>query len=385
MTQALRPDRALKIVHVVPYAMDRAGGVQSHVRDLCQWLNTAGHKATILAVRGAEPAPPGVRALGHGQMITMHGTSFELSAVGPRALRNVWNELAAQSPDLLHFHTPWVPFLPGQIYRGWRGPSVATFHATLPEGAGDLLSQWLLSSARRWSRRLVASLVPSDVPLANWRAAGITPIPTVLAPAIDLSPWRAAGLAAAAGRATPLGPIKQLIYFGRLEPRKGLGTVFDAWPMIRAALPDARLLLVGRGAPPSRLPPGITLSPQTDATTLRARVAAADLCLAPAGFGESFGLVLAEAMATGTPVLAASNPAYRSLLGAQAQDQMFAPGQAPELAERVIALSANPEARRRISERGRARAARADVATIGPEYVAFYQAALARSNRDGTG
>lgn len=381
MTRAEVSERALGIVHVVPYAMDRAGGVQSHVRDLCRWLNAAGHDASIIAVRGTDPNPPGVRTVGQSRMITLHGTGFEVSLAGPRGLRSIRSELVAATPDVLHFHTPWVPFLAAQIDRGWTGTRVATFHATLPRRADDLLSRWLLAAARRWTRRLNGSLVPSQVPQAQWQAAGLSPVPEILAPAIDLSPWRAAG----ADRARPAGPIRTMICFGRLEGRKGLDTVLEAWPTIRAALPDIRLLLVGRGTALRDLPPGLTHIAEANDDALRAHVVRADLCLAPAGFGESFGLVLAEAMATGTPVLAAGNPAYRAVLGPDAQDQIFAPGQAADLAARVIALSGNAQMRQQIAERGRARAALADVNTVGPEYVAFYRAALARSNREGTG
>ncbi len=371
----------MKIVHVVPYAMDRPGGVQRHVIDLCNWLDQSGHETRIVAGRGRNGGLDRVQAMGRSIVMSMHGTQFELSLAGPREMGALKRALRAFGAQILHLHTPTVPAIPWQVWRGMGLPTVATLHATLPNPPTDLHSRWLLASAQRWARRLETVIVPSQVPFDQWKGQGITPLPQIMAPAIDLSQWRAAGK----DRPAPQGPLRRVISVGRLEGRKGIDTLLAAWPMVRSALPALELTLVGRGAPPRALPQGVTIAPPTDDAALPGLVAQSDLLIAPAGFGESFGLVLAEAMAAGTPVLAAANPAYQSVLGDGSDAQTFAPGDAKALADKLIALNQAPETRALIAERGLTRANLADVIHVGPDYTRLYAEVLARSNRDGRG
>lgn len=373
----------MRIVHVLPYAMARPGGVQTHVRDLCNWLEREGHHTRIVAPPpGDSAALPALHAIGKVWPMRLHGTGFELS-YAPRAARGcILRALRDWGADVVHLHTPWVPALPWQIWCGLRLPTVATFHATLPDPPTDFASRLLLRSAAWMARRMDAVIVPSEVPQRQWADRGITPLPHILPPAIDLTPWRNAG----AGRAAPTGPLRRAICVGRLEGRKGIDTLLDAWRMAAADLGGAELVLAGRGSPPA-LPPGVTVWADAETADLRRAVAAADVFIAPAGFGESYGLALAEAMAAGTPVLAAANPAYCALLGPEgAAAQTVPPGDAAAFAGHLRRLSQSPPLRAEWSARGLARATLSDVAHVGPAYLALYRSVVAaRSKREGLG
>jgi phosphatidylinositol alpha-mannosyltransferase len=373
----------MRIVHVLPYSMTRPGGVQTHVQDLCAWLERQGHAARIVAPPPGDPAQiPPLRPVGHARQMRLHGTGFELSYAPRAARKGILRDLRDWGADVLHLHTPWVPALPWQIWRGLRLPTVATFHATLPDPPTDIASRLLLRSAAWMARRLDAVIVPSEVPRRQWAGHGITPLPHVLPPAIDLTLWGDAG----ADRAAPTGPLRRAICVGRLEGRKGIDTLLDAWRLAAADLGDAELVLAGRGTPPA-LPSGVTVWPDAETTDLRRAVAAADVLIAPAGFGESYGLALAEAMAAGTPVLAAANPAYCALLGPEgAAAQTVPAGDVAALAGRLRMLSQNPQMRADWSARGRARAVLSDVAHVGPAYLSLYESVMAaRSKRDARG
>lgn len=370
----------MRVLQVVPYRMDRVGGVQNHVRALSVWLNRQGHQCTIIA--------PGQKRhyglsrdlrIGHPKLVQMHGTQFELSAALPWEMRRFARFARDFAPDIVHYHTPWVPLLPTQIARRLSCASVATFHATLPNDGQDILSRWLLKQAQAWSDTLDATAVPSAVPQAQWAAAGITPAPAILAPAIDLDPWRAAGQARAAVR----DQVQTIVCIGRSEGRKGIEVIGSAWAQIAAALPHATLRLIGGAADAGGDSAQVVRVPHAPDAVLRAEVAAADLLIAPAGYGESFGLVLAEAMAAGTPIVAAKNPAYQATLGPDAC--FFKAGQADDLATQVIALARDPNRRRALQSVGHAQAEIADIRCVGPAYLRFYTDATGRSKRDGSG
>lgn len=368
----------MRIVQLVPYDMDRPGGVQRHVRDLAHWLTCQGHVTRIVC-----PPAPGGRAgtqgditrIGRARMLGAHGTRFEISWAAPREIRALAADLQYWGADLVHAHTPWTPMIAAQVMRALRLPVVATVHATLPRpDAAGLTDRYIRRAARRILPRCAEIVTPSSAPQAMLRALLPNLRPVILPPAIDLAPWAAAS--------APRDPgALSLVCLGRLEPRKGVGVLLDAWPRIAAALPDAHLTIAGDGplrAQVAAAPgPRLTHAARPTDAEARALVGHADILLAPAPYGESFGLILAEALAAGALPVAAANPGYASVLTGAFADLLALPGDPGALADTVIALGSDAARRADLRALAPAHAASFDIAAQGPAYLDLYRRALA--------
>ncbi|WP_412553088.1 glycosyltransferase family 4 protein [Shimia sp. MIT1388] len=369
----------MKIVQLTPYAMDRPGGVQSNIRDLAAWCRTQGHEMRIVAPPG-DPAhaEEGLMTVGTARPWSIHGTSFEVSRATRRELKAAVAELRDWGAEVVHMHTPWTPLLPWQMWRALKLPSIATFHATLPEGAGfDPMSAALRRVGHYFNRRISRVVVPSMAPYRQWEAAGANPLPAILPPTIDLSAWRAAGDAASPSEAF------RVVYMGRLEARKGVSVLLDAWRAVTAAVPNAELIIAGTGEEESALRakaanlPRVTFQPPPGDAEARALIASADVLAAPALHGESFGLVLIEAMAAGTLPVAAANEGFATVMTGAGADLLVPPGDAAALAQTLVKLANDPDKRAQLTKWASKHAMEFDVATVGPEYVKLYAQALA--------
>lgn len=369
----------MRIVQILPYAMARPGGVQAHVRDLSRWLRGEGHEVRIVA----PPTPEGVCAsgtecCGRSRLVTMFGTRFEVSyAFGPERRRLV-EDLRDWGADLVHLHTPWTPFVAWQVWRGLRLPTVTTFHATLPgTEAGGVTARLLRAAAGHFLSHSRIVVVPSPTPLAHLGAAARDVRVEVVPPCIDLEPWRNA-------RKSEQNQNLEIVFLGRFEARKGLDVLLAAWPDIASALPDARLTVAGGGdlkplvEAALAAPHGgrIRLVERPDDATARALVAGADIFAAPAPYGESFGLVLVEAMAAGALPVAAANPGYAGVLSGEGAELLVPPGDAGALARRIVSLAGDRPARERLAAWADARAQYADIRGTGPVFARLYAEAL---------
>ena len=369
----------MKIVQVCPYAMNRPGGVQCHVRSLTAWLIAKGHETLILAppAPGDWPQSDGsLIELGRSSRLSLHGTAFEISLAAPIRVRILAGELSNWGADLFHLHTPWTPCLATQIWRALKLPTVTTVHATLPaHSASGLVGRYIRHSARKFLRRSRAIVVPSGAPLAMLQALVPHQQAHTLPPAIDLAPWRKA--ASSERRQTAL----KIAFLGRLEERKGINVLLEAWPRIAAAVPSATLTIAGDGALRSQVEAtrghGIRYVGALDDAAAQTLLGESDLLLAPAPYGESYGLVLAEAMAAGAVPIAAANPGYASLLASKADDLLVMPGDASALADAAIALAKSPEKLKSLRAWATRAAEKSDIETVGPQYLALYRGLLA--------
>ncbi|MEP2533052.1 glycosyltransferase family 4 protein [Shimia sp.] len=368
----------MKIVHITPYSMGRPGGVQSNIRDLSAWLCAQGHEVRIVAPPGNTDIP-GLMTLGGCRPLTVHGTQFELTRARRPEVKACVEELRDWGAEVVHLHTPWTPMMVWQMWRALQLPSVATFHATLPENSGfDPVAMLLRRSATYFNKRLTSVVVPSQGVRDQWAAQRASPLPRILPPAVDLSLWRKAGLTSQSS------DVLKVVYMGRLEQRKGVSVLLDAWAKAHKAIPEAQLIIAGDGSEEGALRDqaaksgtgGITFRSSPDNEEARTLVASADLFIAPALHGESFGLVLAEAMAAGTVPVAAANSGYATVLSGAGQDLLVPPGQPEALADKIIELAEHPAKLDRMRTWALSQAQRFDIRTVGPAYEAIYHSAL---------
>ncbi len=378
----------MKIAQVCPYDLDRPGGVQLHIRDTAAALRELGHDVTLIApnvARSLGPGRPDVDAprvveVGRSAHIRFGGTAFEISIALSDERRRLARLMTGSGFDVVHYHTVWTPFLPLQALASSNDPAVMTFHDTPPDtllgDAGRLAQR---GASRLLSPRIDGAIAVSEASRANIHEASRQNL-VVLPPCTDLSRFFAAPAAAAPG-----GKLN-ILFVGRLEPRKGVTVLLQAFQRLRAERADVRLTIAGGGAEEARLKrytaehgvPDVTFLGRFSAEAAPALYASCDIFCAPSLYGESFGIVLAEAMASGKPVLAASNRGYRIVLADQAAHCLAPPGDVDALHRGLAALARDPALRLRLSDWGRGEARRYDCRAVAPRLIEVYEEAILR-------
>ncbi|MDP6708568.1 MAG: glycosyltransferase family 4 protein [Alphaproteobacteria bacterium] len=373
----------MKIGVVCPYDIHRPGGVQTHIRDCVRTLKELGHVAKIIA---PGPAPKGwnggdIIHLGAMRPINFNETRFEITIARGVEKRQLETVLRDEAFDVLHFHTMWTPIMPFQLFRRSTCANVATFHDTPPPTLSGFLTRQLFRLISLFLLpRLDGVIAVSEAParhLVGQRRCGLH----ILPPCTDLSRYSAPHQPIDAYRDGKLN----VLYLSRLERRKGIYQLLDAHARLRRRGLDARLIVVGDGedagavrdhVAAEALPEVVLLGRVSEEDKLRL-LATCDIFCAPSLHGESFGIVLVEAMASGKPVAAAANLGYRSVLTDEAADFLTRPGDADDLADKLAQLLQDAELRRRLGEWGRREAERYDCGTVVPQLVEIYENALA--------
>lgn len=395
----------MRIVQVCPYDLQRPGGVQRHVLDLSRALVRAGHEVTILAPGApgsvapagaahtdsppsgdAAADAPRIVTLGAFRVVHVLGTGFELSLA---QREQVDRALLQAQPELVHFHTIWTPVMSWQVWAalgGWpRTARVATFHDTPPDGwSGHLMRAVFGVASSRISRRLQVAIPVSQAPAAHLRLApGCAR--HILPGCIDLSAY--------AGSMGPPREAATVLFLGRLEPRKGPMVMLRAWAQVALRHPGARLVVAGDGpmggaartlARELGIASSVHFAGAVDEAAKREWLARATILCAPSLYGESYGLVLAEAMAAGTPVIAAANAGYSQVLVGAGAQGLVAPGDAHALAQRLDLWLSDEQLRAQQSLWGRKACAQADINHQLPVFERIYADALS-SKLDGSG
>jgi phosphatidylinositol alpha-mannosyltransferase len=365
----------VKIGLVCPYEWTVPGGVGNHVRALAAELRRAGHRVDVLAPAERPVAEPGFVGLG-GSMPVPYNGSVARIAFGPRALVRVRRAVGRGGYDLLHVHEPLSPSVGLLAVTGTRTPAVGTFHANLGrslalEAAGPLLG--------RVYDRLAGRIAVSASARDTWQGrfgGTMTVVPNGVAPEFFAGPKPIEGW----------GDGPTVLFVGRLEPRKGLVYLVRAFLRLKPAFPRLRLLVVGRddrhmkdkamAMVPPRLRPDLVFVGAVPQADLPSWYASADVFCAPSVGGESFGIVLAEAMAVGLPVVCSDIGGYRDVVH-DGTDGLLVPPRDPEaLAAALASLLDNPARLAAMGEAAATAARRYAWETVAGEVVEVYRTAL---------
>ncbi len=371
----------MRIGLVCPYSFDVHGGVQNHVRSLAADLDALGHEVSVLAPgeqsdAGDPRAPSYVVTTGRTIAMPYNGSVARV-AFGPLVAARVRRWLTEGRFDVLHIHEPATPSVSVLALWAARAPVVATFHTsqqrsrTLETSAATLLRAGLakieghiaVSEAARETMARYLEVTPTVIP------NGVR--------CVDLARGRAQS-----ARAPQHGPT--LLFLGRLdEPRKGLSVLLAALPAIARRHPGVRLIMAGAGnglgvlrALPGELRPRVEVRGIVDEAAKARLLAEADVLVAPNTHGESFGIVVVEAMAAGTAVVASDLPAFRSVLADGSLGRLCTPRDPDRLAREVIRALADPEGRTRLAERASVAAAAYDWSVLTPRIVEVYRSVL---------
>jgi phosphatidylinositol alpha-mannosyltransferase len=325
---------------VCPYAWDVPGGVQAHVHDLAESLIALGHAVSVLApVDDPEAAglPTYVVPAGRTVPVPYNGSVARL-CFGPLSLARTRRWLRKGRFDVLHLHEPTVPSLSMIACFAAKGAMVATFHtATARSRALQVFGTTLQPGLEKITGRIAVSPAARRVVVEHLGHDAVL-IPN----GVDVARFQVP---------RPVHEHPTVVFLGRVdEPRKGLEVLLDAWPAVQEKVPGVDLVVAGPGE--FEAPPGVRvlgLVPEADKPAV---YAGGDVYCAPNTHGESFGIVLIEAMAAGTPVVASDLEAFRRVLDDGEAGVLFPVGDSDALARALVDVLLDPERRRLLAVRG---------------------------------
>lgn len=345
---------AMKVALVCPYDLGKPGGVQDQVIRIARWLEDAGHEAVI--VGPGTDGPEGSILVGSTATIPANKASTPIS-LNPRIGRRI--EQAVVDADVVHIHEPLMPTVSLSATRFSHKATVGTFHADPPGWArrGYAIARPV---ARAAISRLDVVTAVSEV--ARSSVAGIDDV-RIIPNGIDVNDYGGAQKLAGA-----------VAFLGRDDPRKGLGVLLDAWPSVFEAVPGATLAVLG--ATRDEDVPGVTFAGRVSEEDKRLWLAQAEVYVAPNLGGESFGIVVAEGMASGCAVVASGIPAFVSVLGDAGT--FVQPGDAHGLAEAIVGVLTDTDRMAVLADRAVHGVGRFDRSAVVAEYLRAYEDAAAR-------
>jgi len=366
-------NRKLRIGLVCPYSWDVPGGVQNHIRDLAEFLIHNGHHVEVLApATESEDLPDYVVSAGRAVSIPYNGAVARLLfGVGANSRVRSW--INDGDFDLLHLHEPAIPSLSLLACWAGEGAMVGTFHAAAKyQKAIFAIGPILEPVIEKLSARIAVSESARLTLTAHLETDAI-----VIPNGIYADNYRD-------GSSRPEWQGNTIGFLGRFEEdRKGLPVLLDALPFISRFIPDIRVLIAGPGDSEEVL---AKVDPQ-----LRNRVeflgkisekdkadflASVSLYIAPNTGGESFGIILAEAMAGGAAVVASDIPAFADVLGNGQYGALFESENSEDLAKVIIDLLRDETKRRELAAAGAIHAQRFDWGQVGEEIFEVYELAM---------
>jgi len=344
----------VKVAIVSPYDLGLPGGVQDQAIRLAQWIADLGHEATLIGP--GENGPEGAVLLGATRQIKANRASTPIM-VDPRVAKRLRD--AVTDADVVHIHEPFMPFVSTAATLTLNRPRVGTFHADPPS--------WARFGYRAGSKLWKAAVRGLDV---------VTTVSHVSHSAI--APFASArvipnGIAVSTYTSRPKVP-NRVAFLGRDDERKGLQILLDAWPTIHKRIPDASLHVIGTER--DRDIDGVTFLGRVDEADKISELGFAEVYCAPNLGGESFGIVVAEGMASGCAVVASAIPAFVGVLGDAGV--LVAPGESVALAEAVIKLLSNSEELETRQHASLAAVKRFDGAMVAHSYIETYEEAILR-------
>ncbi|MFY8168024.1 MAG: glycosyltransferase family 4 protein, partial [Candidatus Limnocylindrus sp.] len=373
----------MKIGIVTPYAYPMPGGVNDHVGSLYRVLRARGHDVRIItSSHGLQKASEGdIIRVGKGFSVPFNGSMGTIT-LSPTYLAQVRAILERERFDVLHYHEPFVPFLSLVTLTLSTSVNVGTFHAfgglsisyefgkrMLGHYAGKLHGRIAVSPA---ARHFISRYFPGEYKI----------VPNGVEPgryqrAVPIARYR--------------DGVPNILFVGRMEPRKGLIHLLRAFRKLQRDGVRARLLLVGTG-PGEREARRYVLTRQLDDVEFLGRVSeaqkaqlfkTADIYVSPATGRESFGIVLLEAMSAGAPIICSDIHGYRGVVRRERDGILVEPGNADALAASIRRLIDDPALRAQLSRAGEERAQLFTWERVGQAVEEYYGFVIRRLAEQG--
>lgn len=333
----------MRVGLVCPYNIGLGGGVQECVLAMQRELSRRGHNVRVITPRSKEAQKidnKNIILVGAGTDVkSPFATTAQLSAsTNTEELQQIIDEYEF---DIMHFHEPWVPMLSGQLLAKSRSVNLATFHAHIPDSVMTKVIERVITPYTKSILRSFDALTAVSEPAAEY-ARSLTSQPIHIIPnGIDTAKYRPGRVEKRAN--------KIILHIGRLEKRKGVKYLIDAF----ARLDDSHSELIIAGDGPDRrklesraISLGLSnvkflgfVSENKKIQLLRE----ASVFSSAAIYGESFGIVLLEAMACGTPVVAANNPGYVWVMRDRGMISLVNPKDTEQYARRLALMLSDDE------------------------------------------
>jgi phosphatidylinositol alpha-mannosyltransferase len=371
-------NRKLRIGIVCPYSWDVPGGVQNHIRDLAEFLISSGHYVEVLApATEDEQLPDYVRSAGKAISIPYNGAVARI-LFGVGANNRVRNWIQEGNFDLLHLHEPAIPSLSLLACWAGEGAMVGTFHAAAKyQKAIFAIGPILEPVIEKLSARIAVSEAARLTLTAHLETDAI-----VIPNGIYAAQYRD-GTPQTKWQGNTIG------FLGRFEEdRKGLPVLLDSLPIIARFVPNVRVLIAGPGEPDEVL---AEVDPQLrNRIEFLGQISESEKCdflksislyIAPNTGGESFGIILAEAMAGGATVVASDIPAFASVLGDGEYGALFESENSEHLAKVIIDLLRDDEKRESLGAAGCISAQRFDWSQVGADIFQVYEIAMVSGSK----
>lgn len=352
----------MKIAEVSPYSMSVPGGVQGQVLALARSMRNLGHDVDVIAPCDEQTMVEEVLSLGGSHNWWANGSIAPI-ALGPKMWFGLRSILRSNGYDIVHLHEPLTPFVGVATLMFSPVPTVGTFHRS----GASLTYRAYGRSLGRLARRLSLRFAVSEEARRTARlVSGVDSI--VSRNGVDLSrfsgvpPWQKDGFV--------------VMFIGRHEPRKGLEVLLEAFSLLED--PDVELWVAGDGPESLKLhskfrqDSRVRWLGRVSEAEASARMLAADIVVAPSLFGESFGVVLLEAMACSSAVVASDIDGYRGLVENGVDGFLVPPGNPSALKGAIVELMESPDTLRFLASNGLKKAEKHSMDTLAKTYLDLF-------------
>ena len=366
----------MKILQVSDSYYPDPGGVSEVLYHLTKALRNRGNEVHILT--GGHPdakEEKGVTRLGRRMSIRANKSEINWT-FSPGLFPKVKRFIDENSFDVIHTHGPFAPNISFLALFYSNSVNVATFHTSFSGFNYYKLSKLLFTSISKKidgsicvSKHALEEIYP-HFPKGNYK---------IIPNGVDTSRFSPKGK-----KLKEFSDKKVILFLGRLDPRKGLPVMLRAFPLIKKEIPDAILLVAGKGVPPENVPEDLKKSVIFKGMIPNEMVPvyyrSADLYCSPALYGETFGIVLLEAMACGTPVIASDIDGYREVV--PRKEMLFEKGNPKQLADKAISILKRDSEAKRISKIGLETSKKYDWQSVAEKTENFYRTLLKRRNNE---
>ncbi|MDO4760298.1 MAG: glycosyltransferase family 4 protein [Corynebacterium sp.] len=355
----------MRIGFVCPYSFDEPGGVQAHILDLAHVLIDLGHEVKVIGPCSADTVVPDFVVKGGKSVGIRYNGSVARLSFSPRTFRRVRDFIADGDFDIVHIHEPNSPSFSLAALMVAEGPIVATYHAS---SSGSKALKVALPVLRPLLEKIHGGIAVSEM-ARRWQVEQLGGDPVLIPNGVDTALFHERFRAVASDK-KPQEKV-EIVFLGRLdEPRKGLDVLVQAF----AGLEDrAHVVVIGGGT--KRKVAGMSFVGRVSDEEKAEILARADIYVAPNVGGESFGIVLVEAMAAGCAVVASDLEAFAAVCDANAPQPagvLFRTGDAADLRAKLDMLIASPQMRQQLVDAGRARAEVFDWSSVVKEVLRVY-------------